>query len=401
MLSRFADARVLAIDDTLSNLDLLEALLRRAGLQHIHTLADSRQAMELVDSVEPDLVLLDLHMPHLDGYAVLEQIVQRAAGSYLPVLVLTADSTPAATQRALMAGARDFVTKPFNTAEVMLRVGNLLETRALYQQLRRQHAALAGELGTLRRQETDQAATVAARVAAVQGVLSGGDLQMVFQPVVDLDSGAVWAYEALARFPAEPRRGPDLWFADAAEVGLGTPLEIAAISRALEALPLLPAGTFLAVNVSPPTLLRPELLDVVSAELAPRLMLELTEHVPVEDYAPVLRALEPLRAKGARLAVDDTGAGFASLRHILALAPDVLKLDISLVRGIDADPARRALAAALVSFGADTGAALIAEGIETPAELATLIRLGLRWGQGYHLGRPAPLPLPASGTEIA
>jgi EAL domain-containing protein (putative c-di-GMP-specific phosphodiesterase class I) len=121
-------------------------------------------------------------------------------------------------------------------------------------------------------------------------------------------------------------------------------------------------------------------------------VLELTEHVLIEDYASIQHALQSLRDAGASLSVDDTGAGFASLRHILNLVPDYVKLDISLCRGVDHDPARRALASALVTFTQDTNAVIIAEGIETPEERATLLNLGVSHGQGYLLGRPGPLP---------
>jgi EAL domain-containing protein (putative c-di-GMP-specific phosphodiesterase class I) len=145
------------------------------------------------------------------------------------------------------------------------------------------------------------------------------------------------------------------------------------------------------VNVPAETLLGPELLALAAPDIAPRLVLELTEHMPIQDYGPVLCALGPLRNRGVQLAVDDTGAGYASLRHILTLTPDIIKLDGSLVRGIQHDPARRALAAALISFATDTETRLIAEGVETGDELATLTALGIRWVQGYHLGRPAAL----------
>ena len=123
-------------------------------------------------------------------------------------------------------------------------------------------------------------------------------------------------------------------------------------------------------------------------------MLELTEHAGIADYNELAEALAPLRESGVRLSVDDAGAGFASLRHILNLRPDIIKLDIGLIRGIDADPARRALASALVGFAAEIGAVIVAEGIETPDELATLCALRVTYGQGYHLARPGGLPFP-------
>jgi EAL domain-containing protein (putative c-di-GMP-specific phosphodiesterase class I)/AmiR/NasT family two-component response regulator len=404
MLSRFSDARVVVIDDTVANVELLDMVLRRIGIRHIHTLTDPREAMAVIERVDPDLILLDLHMPHLDGFTLLAEIVGHAAGTYQPVLVLTADTTTEASHRALSIGAKDFLTKPFDITEVQLRVGNLLETRDLHQQLRRVSSSLAGELRDLRRQEDQDTTARELRLEVIKSALMPGAMTMVFQPIIELAAGRTVGYEALARFALEPQRTPDRWFADAATVGLGHTLELSAVAKALDDLPLLPLDAFMAINVSPEVIMRPELLDLITPEIAPRIVLELTEHHPVEDYAPVIDALDRLRHRGARLGVDDTGAGFASLRHILALEPDVIKLDLSLVRDVDQDPARRALAGALVAFAAETGTHLVAEGVETAEELGTLIGLGVGWAQGYHLGRPAdpsvtPKPLLATKTR--
>jgi EAL domain-containing protein (putative c-di-GMP-specific phosphodiesterase class I) len=122
-------------------------------------------------------------------------------------------------------------------------------------------------------------------------------------------------------------------------------------------------------------------------------VLELTEHNPVDDYPTLLDALDRFRRWGGRIAIDDTGAGYASFQHLLWLHPDIIKLDITLTRGINADPARRALAGALVGFATEIGAIIIAEGIEIPGDLAALQRIGIPWGQGYYLARPGGLPL--------
>ena len=153
----------------------------------------------------------------------------------------------------------------------------------------------------------------------------------------------------------------------------------------------MPEPLFLAVNASAATILGGGLEPTCAARACPRLVVELTEHVPVEDYGALEAAVSTLRARGLRLAVDDTGAGYAGFRHLLGLRPEIVKLDLSLTQGIDGDPVRRALASALVRFTADTGAHLIAEGIETEAELGTLRDLGVEWGQGFLLGRPQPL----------
>lgn len=391
LLSRFADASVLVIDDNPANVALLQALLRRAGLRTVHTATDPVDALARLERIDPDLVLLDLHMPRMDGYAVLAELTEHAAGSYLPVMVLTADARPEATQRALSLGARDFLTKPFDATEVALRVRNLLETRYLHKALRQNNLRLRAQLVDYQEVERAERESWQLRHDRVQRVIGEDGVRMVFQPVYDLRSGAMLGVEALARFTAAPQQGPDRWFADADQVGLGTVLELSAIRAALPALRALPESLFLAVNVSPATLLTPELHLMCESSASPRLVLELTEHVPVEDYDAITTATAALRAGGARLAVDDTGAGYAGFRHLLGLRPDIVKLDVSLTRGIHHDPARRALASAIVRFTADTHADLIAEGVETVDELLALQQLDVGWGQGYHLARPQPL----------
>jgi EAL domain-containing protein (putative c-di-GMP-specific phosphodiesterase class I) len=148
------------------------------------------------------------------------------------------------------------------------------------------------------------------------------------------------------------------------------------------------------VNLSPETLLLPGVHGALARSPIPlsRIVLEITEHSSVEDYADLARALRPLREAGMRIAVDDAGAGYATFRHILALSPDVIKLDRTLIAGIDRDPARRALAAAVVSFAGETRTSVVAEGLETAAEFRTVLRLGVDSGQGYLLGRPTALP---------
>ena len=225
----------------------------------------------------------------------------------------------------------------------------------------------------------------------VQRVIDDDTLTIVFQPVVATDSGQVIGLEALARFPVEAGLTPDVWFADADAVGLGVKLEIAAVSSALRALPDVPDGVLLGVNVSPAVAESAELHKVLDAVDVSRVVLEMTEHAPVADYTRLRSALQPFRDRGLRIAVDDAGAGYASLRHILWLAPDFIKLDITITRDIDTDIARAALASALIEFAAKVGSGILAEGVETQAELDTIRTLGANAAQGYHLGRPGTL----------
>ena len=193
----------------------------------------------------------------------------------------------------------------------------------------------------------------------------------------------------------QPTRGPDQWFAEAHEVGLGVELELWAVRVACERSRGLPAASFMAVNVSPATAERPDLLPLLVSAHVDHVVLEVTEHAPVEDYPRFRIAIGRMRELGARLAVDDAGAGFASLRHILELDAELIKLDGSLTHSLEADPRRRSLASALIDFGRETGAAVLAEHIESEPQLAELRRLGVRYGQGFHLGRPQPLPAAA------
>lgn len=237
-----------------------------------------------------------------------------------------------------------------------------------------------------------EVANVAAeRRARIEGVMQGKQLSIVYQPIWNVEIDRPVGVECLARFPIVPARSPDLWFAEAAEAGLGAELEIAAIRAALSAVRSFPRDIYLAVNASPETILNDAFHMALNGVPTDRIVLEITEHAPVLDYERLLGALQPLREDGLRVAVDDAGAGYSSLQHILHLRPDLIKLDMGLTRNIDVDPVRRALASALIGFARDTGSRIIAEGVETASELATLRKLGVQKAQGYLLGRPMPL----------
>lgn len=225
--------------------------------------------------------------------------------------------------------------------------------------------------------------------ARLEEVLAARAFRPVFQPIVDLGSRNVVGYEALTRFADGTR--PDVRFAEAHSVGLGHEYELGAIDAALAAAaPNLPGDVFVSLNVSPSLLLeRRRRLRAMIRSVSRQLVLEITEHVPIEEYAALGKAIDTL--DGVRLAVDDAGAGYASLRHILELRPTFVKLDISLVRGIETDKLRQALVAGLDHFALRSGSHLIAEGVETEDEAATLEGLGIEFAQGYLFGRPEPI----------
>ena len=208
----------------------------------------------------------------------------------------------------------------------------------------------------------------------------------VFQPIVDLASGAIVGYEALTRFDEDIR--PDLVFAEAQRCGLGRALELATLQAAVAASDALPPAYFLSLNVSPALILAGDELRAILALRTRPVVVEITEHDPVEDYAALRSAFVALGA-GLRLGVDDAGAGVANFNHLVELRPQFVKVDMGLVRGVNADLTRQALIVALSHFARATDCQVIAEGVETEAERAVLERLGVPLGQGYLFGRPA------------
>ena len=550
-LRDMSGSSVYVADDVAANRSLLETILRRGGLTNIQLFADGGELLDAIDVHEPDMILLDLRMPVVDGLEVLRRLdPRRSERGYLPIIVLTAESSPEPRRAALDLGANDYITKPFDASEVMLRVRNLLHTRSLHRQLRERNVDLTEQVDVARedladkerewadvaralsdletRESSEETAnaicnelkrisglssvmivaldaggravplafdgdqdvrigvnralpsplvdqwrdrvgrepwvgpwapalgTVLRRIPAemptamailpmgsshgmlgalvaltsihdgieylnarlpvltsfsavaaallgpgiqerqrrgltraeIEAVLVERTFQPVFQPIVELATGDAIGYEALTRFNDGTR--PDRRFADAAAVGLGIELEAATLTAALGAAEALPPDRWVSLNVSPEFLLDPIRPRAVLARRGDRsIVLEITEHVAIEDYAKFRLAVETL-GSSVGFAVDDAGSGYASFRHILELRPDYVKLDMGLVHEIDRDDVRQALVAGIVYFAERTGCRLVAEGVETEGERERLRRLGVEYGQGFLLARPAP-----------
>lgn len=220
----------------------------------------------------------------------------------------------------------------------------------------------------------------------LEPVMAAGGPKIVLQPIVDLLDGRRVGAEALSRFPAEWKLGPDLVFADATSIGVGAELELLAVIGAARYLERVEG--YVAVNLSPATLLDPRAAGVLGPLPLNRVLLELSEHDPVHDYNALAAALHPLRAAGMRLAIDDVGAGFSSLRHIVETEPDVIKLDRSIVAGAATDEVIATLVHSLVVFARGCGARVVAEGVETGEDAAALARAGVDYGQGWFFARP-------------
>jgi PAS domain S-box-containing protein len=249
---------------------------------------------------------------------------------------------------------------------------------------------LVGFRGTSRRITEAMAAErlLASAKQRVTDLLATEALDIALQPVVDLGTGRMTGAEALARF--RDGRGPDDWFRDAQDTGLGLDLDRLAFVKALPLLDELPEHCYLSVNASPELLTDATFLRELATRDVPleRLVIEITEHVKISSYRDLHAALAPLREHGVQLAIDDTGAGYASLHHVLQLRPDIIKIDRSLIADVTGDAARRSLVTAFVLLALELDAAVTGEGVETPAELETLAALGVDCAQGYMLAMP-------------
>lgn len=224
----------------------------------------------------------------------------------------------------------------------------------------------------------------------LRALVHNNKLEVLFQPIFNVQECKVVGYEALCR--TKDRIMPtDILFQQAALLGLGTFLDAHIIAKSLEYLKRFSPGQYLSCNVTPDTACNPELIKLFAdmPDLS-QVVFEITEHDAVRDYSAIALVMAPLRQKGARLAVDDAGAGYASLRHILLLKPDIIKLDISLIRDINRDHEKQALASALAEFSLRCGYSLVAEGVETREELNCLQGLGIRLIQGYLVSKPYP-----------
>jgi EAL domain-containing protein (putative c-di-GMP-specific phosphodiesterase class I) len=375
----------------------LESLLRAArehlGMEaaFISKFAEGQRVVAHVDAVASSPITVGLSDPLEATYC------QRVVDGRLPELIPDTAALPAAmtvpVACRMPAGAH--LSLPIRLADGRVYGTFCCLSRAADASLNARDLQVMRLFADLATQRIERTLTAQRahddKVAAIHSVLNEERLGIVFQPISNLHNNCIVGVECLSRFSGLPQQAPDIWFAQANEVGLGSMLESAALRQSLQALDALPAGIDLYINVSPAAVLDGTAAAALKGADPWRIVLEVTEHVAIDDYAAFIAAIRPLRARGIRLAVDDAGAGYASFRHILKLHPDTIKLDISLTRGIDSNPDHRALAAALIGFARETGSTIVAEGVETSSELEQLRALGAHTAQGYLLGRPMRL----------
>jgi EAL domain-containing protein (putative c-di-GMP-specific phosphodiesterase class I)/CheY-like chemotaxis protein len=383
--------RVLIADDEPDVREALAELLSRSpGLEVVGLAADAAEAIALARERRPDVALLDVRMPAGGGPRAAREILRRLPT--VRVVALSAYGDPASILGMLRAGAVGYLPKgsPADELLAVLRGANGIV----------EPAELDGWAERFRAEER-RAMEDRRWARRIRGVIARGGPAIAFQPIVDLRTGEAVGFEALARFSGTPSR-PDAWFGAAARLGFLVELELAAARRALSRLPELPGHVSLAVNASPHTIRSPAFAEALrAAGRTDRVVVELTERAEGRDLAAVAEALEGLRREGVRVAIDDLASDRGALEPLALLRPDLVKLDITLVRGIDADPIRETLVSALASLATAMGARVVAEGIETPAELHVLRALGIPLGQGFLLGRPHPLEAWVAGHAPA
>lgn len=383
--------RVLVADDDEGVRRAIARLVSsKASLEIVGMAKDAEEAVDLGRSLLPDVALVDVRMPKGGGVRAARELLECSPRT--KVLALSGLSDREAVLEMLSTGAVGYLVKGANidVAQAILsasRGEGVISNEVAAQVI----VELSGYLTRLNEQET----SYRSRLARIEKVLEDRAIEMIFQPVFDLRTSAVAGVEALARFAPEgaPDLGtPDRWFAEAWHLGLGLDLEILAISLALESARLRPPDVFVAVNASPDAAVTSRFCDhLVSQEAAETLVVELTEHAVVDDYDALGKSLDRVRRRGVRIAVDDAGAGYASLRHILRVKPEFIKLDVSLISEVDKDASQLALAARITAFARDIGTKVVAEGIENASQLECVSDLGVDYGQGFHLGLPGSL----------
>lgn len=379
---------IVAEDDPLTREVLISVINEAGGFEVVGTADDAQSTIALAMTAAPDLVLVDVRMPGGGGALAASVITASIPG--MCVVAISAHDDAETVGEMMNAGASGYLTKDAPHASIIetLRrcaAGESIFTPAAASTVMRDYAMSSRRLeqaNTLRRE----------REARMLEACNPAAIQPVFQPIIDLITSEPVMSEALTRFDTSHKFNTGEWFEEALELGMSKQLELATLRKAVAAVKEHgEPGMKVSINVSPAVLVDKELPGVLASLDLKDVVLEITEYARVSDYEETRQIIEEFRSKGVRVAIDDAGAGYSSLRHILDLMPDLIKLDISLVRSIDTDPARHALAAGLTSFANEIGASIVAEGIETEAELEALRQLGVQMGQGFHLAMPMPL----------
>lgn len=365
--------RVLIVDDEELVATTMARALREVA-SDVVVANDATTALSLLSEGAFDVVVSDIHMPGMSGLALVDAV--RARDLDVPVILVTGVPSVETAASAVELGAFRYLPKPFEVETLRRSVQQAALVRAL------SRAKTGGSAGD--------------RAGLEQSLLRAfATLRMVYQPVVGGDTQVIVGHEALIR---------------CSEPTLPTPLAVLSAAEKLGALHLLgrrirtliatdlerqPARTWIFVNLHPTDLTDPELYEPRAplSRHARRVILELTERAPLEGIADLDERLDQLRKLGFRVAVDDLGAGYAGLGYFASVRPEIVKIDMSLIRQVERDPVRQRVITSLVHLAHDLGMEVVAEGVETVPERDTVLRLGCDYVQGHLLAEPGP-PFP-------
>lgn len=378
-------AKILVVDDEPANVVLVNRALSKAGFENLIGITDPRAALGAIREAEPDLVLLDLAMPHVDGYQILEQMQAIPPDERAPVLVLTADASDASRQRALAFGAQDFITKPFRIVELVLRVRNQLEVVALTRSLARRARRLEQDVAASRGDTEAERERRRRASLAIDEIIDDDRFTIDLHPIVELHSNGQVGAIVRAIVPDAAPLGAD-WFADARMLGFGHRLELAALRRALDVARMLPDRQFAWISVSPELSVDPVLVSTLAGAALERVVLDVPQQQASADVSE-LHALR--RSTGLSIALHAAGL-VSSNECLLRWRPDIVAFDGSLHQGPSGDdPWRPALVRALVEFASETSVTLHATEVHEQRDAELLWALGVPWASGPLFASPS------------
>lgn len=394
-------ATLLIVDDEPQVRKLLETLLQHEGYQTL-TASSGEEALQLVAQQPPDLILLDIMMPGMDGYEVASQLKGNATTANIPIIMLTALSESEARVSGLETGAEEFLSKPVEHIELWLRVRNLLRLKAHGDQLKTHNLMLQQQL----QDQTHETVHDLAREALENDLrlaVERSDFTLHYQPKVELASGAVCALEALLRWdrPGHGAVSPAVFVPLLETLGLIVPVGrwvIDNVCRQIAAWQRSDIGAVeVSVNVSGHQLIEGDLIADIASSLkntgveAHWLEVELTESSLMENTQHTIASLQRLRAMGVKISIDDFGTGYSSLAYLRRFPIDTLKIDIAFIREVTSNPQDAAITRTIIELAHSLELRVVAEGVESQAQLAFLKAAGCDQIQGYLFSRPLPM----------
>ncbi|MBO0494054.1 EAL domain-containing response regulator [Pseudomonas sp. Marseille-Q1929] len=398
-------ATLLIVDDEPQVRKLLETLLQYEGY-HTLSVGSGEEALALVAEQPPDLILLDIMMPGMDGFEVANQLKGNPATANIPIIMLSALSEPSARLSGLQTGAEEFISKPVERVELWLRVRNLLRLKAYGDQLKSHSLMLEQQL----RERGSETAKMSVHDLALldlenalRQAVTAREFTLHYQPKLDLANGRISGVEALLRWerPGYGAVSPGVFVPILERLGLIVLVGRWVIEQACKQIAQWQHSDIgaleVSVNVSGHQLIEGDLITDIGQLLAEAgvephwLEVELTESSLMENTPHTISSLQRLREMGVKIAIDDFGTGYSSLAYLRRFPLDTLKIDIAFVREVTSNPQDAAIARTIIELAHSLGLRAVAEGVETPAQLAFLKEAGCDQLQGYLFSQPLPV----------